>query len=434
MGSKRLKAIAVRGTGAITVAKPEAFLRLIEVYLAAIAEDPVLRRMTEAGLACFRDGANQKGNNPYRNFQDMFWDPAKVAKTSSRVLRERYYVRNLGCFACPVACSHHIRLSDTVEGEGIPSNAIGDWGCKLDVDNLDAIVTSYFLCNQYGLDSDNAAGAIAWLMECQQRGLLTQRDTDGLDLTWGNHHAVHALIRKIAYREGVGNLLAEGGVRAARKLGRGSEKYVVHVKGQELHESLRGRKGYALGVVTSPRGGGHLRGAITCETGLDANEGLRFYGVATAGNRRAYKGKSELVIYFETLKAVVDALGICYFATKSVSLTLPSEVELSALLSAAFGYDVSARELLRIGERIRNVERLYNVRAGMTRQDDVPPARFFQPIPSGPYQGERLERDAWDAMLNQYYALSGWDTATGHPTKAKLDALGLVAVHLSDRD
>lgn len=432
MGAKRLKAIAVKGTGAITVAKPEVFLRLIQEYLAMIATDPVLRQMTEAGLACFRDGANQKGNNPYRNFQDMYWDPAKVALTSSRVLQDRYYVRNLSCFACPVACSHHIRLSDT-EGEGIPSNAIGDWGCKLDVADLDAILTSYFLCNQYGLDSDNAAGVIAWLMECQQRGLLTPRDTDGLDLTWGNHHAVHALIRKIAYREGVGNLLAEGGVRAARKLGRGSEQYVLHIKGQELHEALRGRIGYALGVVTSPRGGGHLRGAMNCETGIEATDGVRLYGVATAGDRRAYQGKPELVIYFETLKAVVDALGLCYFATKWVSPTLPSEVELSALLSAATGYDVSSSDLMRIGERIRNVERLYNVRAGMTRRDDVPPSRFFQPIPSGPYQGERLQRNEWDAMLDRYYALSGWDP-TGRPTPAHLNALGLDAERLGERE
>jgi aldehyde:ferredoxin oxidoreductase len=304
-----------------------------------------------------------------------------------------------------------------------------DFGCKLDIDYPPAIIKAHVLCSQYGLDVDNTAGPIAWAMECYEKGILKKGDLDGIELDWGNYEGALELIRKIAYRDGVGDLLGEGSKRASEIIGKGSGKYAMHIKGQDLYEVLRTSKGWGLGVILSPRGSGHLRGAPTTEVRrISPEEGERFFGVPTAGDRNAYDGKAKLVIYFENLKAVTDAMNICYILTQWSSSYLINPDDISRLYTAAVGVQITPQELMKIGERIHNVEKAFNAREGITRKDDAPPERFFEPIKSGGGKGDRLERDRLDRALDEYYQMRGWDVKTGLQKRAKLEELELVDI------
>jgi len=430
MGFKNLKAVAVRGTGEVSVAQPEKFMQLIEELWEKVLSTDEMRLYEQHGTTLIPEKNNEISANPVRNFQDGYWE--KASNLNAEELKEKYTVRRLSCFGCLVACSHWLRVPSGklkgIEGEGLEANSIKDFGYKLDVDYWPAIIQAHMLCSQYGLDVDNTAGSIAWATECYQRGILTKKDTDGLELEWGNHEVILELIKRIAFRQGFGDLLAEGSKRAAEGIGRGSEKYAMHLKGQDLYEVLRTATGWAIGAILSPIGGGHLRGAPAFEFygKVTPEEGERHYGVYTAGDRRAYEGKAKLVVFMENFKAIVDSLGICYHMTWWRSPYLAGPRDLAGLFAAATGKAITAERLMEIGERIHNVEKAFNVRVGMTRKDDRPPERFFEePIRSGPAKGERLDRDRFEKVLDEYYELRGWEKHTGLPTRAKLEKLGL---------
>lgn len=432
MGSKRLKAIAVRGTGNISVAKPQKFMELVEELLEKVNNDPRMDFFKQYGSMTISQHDNDNWSGcPVRNFQDGYWEKSKNIRCEDLV--KRFSERSLGCFSCPISCSHWLSISagkfEGVSGEGFETNTINNFGYKLNIDNWPAIIQAHVLCSQYGLDVDNTAGPIAWAMECYQRGILTKKDLDGLELEWGNHKAVFELIKKIAMREGIGDLLAEGSKRASDKIGRGSQKYAMHIKGQDLYETLRYRKGWALGVIVSPRGSGHLRGAPAFEGNVSPEDAEKYYGVRTAADRRAYEGKAKIVTWMENFKAVLDSVGICALLSWWKSPHLIGPEDIAKLLGAATGRRTDVRRLMKIGERIHNVEKAINVRGGMTRKDDRPPDRFFkEPIKSGPGRGDILEKDKFEEMLDEYYELRGWDKETGLPTRSKLEEVGLKEV------
>jgi len=432
MGSKHLKAIAVRGTGNIAVAKPEKFMKLVEELLERMNKDPYMEFFKPYGTMTVSQHDNDNWSGcPVRNFQDGYWEKSKNIRCEELV--KRFSKGNLGCFSCPISCSHWLRISTGefkgVSGEGFETNTINNFGYKLGIDNWPAIIKAHVLCSQYGLDVDNTAGPIAWAMECYQRGVLTKEDTGGLELEWGNYKVVLELIEKIAMREGIGDLLAEGSKRASDKIGRGSQKYAMHIKGQDLYETLRYRKGWALGVIVSPLGGGHLRGAAAFEGNIGPEDAEKYYGVRTAADRRTYEGKAKIVTWMENFKAVLDSVGICALLSWWKSPHLIGPEDIAKLLEAATGRRMDVRELLKIGERIHNVEKAINARVGMTRKDDRPPDRFFnEPIKSGPGKGERLEKDKFEKVLDEYYELRGWDKETGLPTRSKLEEVDLKEV------
>lgn len=430
MGSKNLKAVAVRGSGSISVARPEEFMSLVErQWERFIGHEEYESWERRPDWVTTR---NEWSGNPVRNFQDGFWDPEKVEATRTHNLA-KYSVRRIACFACPKACSRYLRVAEGefrgVEGEGYYPATQVNFGCKLDIENLAAIIKAHMLCSQYGLDTDNTVGSIAWAMECYQRGILTSRDTGGLELEWGDHKVVLKLLELIALRKGIGDLLAEGCKRASEKIGRGSDRYCMHLKGQDLMEPLRTARGYAFGTIVSPIGGGHNRGASIYDSfGITAEEGLRLFGIATVGDRKAYEGKAQMCVYQENLKAVIDSLGVCALQTIYYSLRSQNLSELAELLAAATGRTLSVSQLTLIGERIHNIEKAFNAREGMTRKDDYPPQRFFEPIPSGPGKGDCWDRENFDTLLDEYYTLRGWDTETGLPRRSTLRRLGLQAV------
>ncbi len=433
MGSKRLKALAVRGNRPVQVANPEKFFELASKLRDNLVDVGSLKILMKLGTTFIPERANEVSDNPVRNFQYGFWNPEKVERTGSSELIGKYAVRKLACFGCSTPCSHFLHVSDGefsgTKGEGFECNTLRNFGCRVDNDYLPAIIKAHVLCSQYGLDVDGTSGAIAWAMECYQRGILTDSEADGLKLEWGNYNVVLELIRRIAHRQGIGNLLAEGSRKAAETIDKGSEMYSMSILRQDIYETLRAAKGWALGTILSPVGGGHLRGAIVFEQSrLPPEEGQKFFGIPTAGDGKSYVGKAKLVTFFQNFKAIVDSFGMCYFITQYMSPYLISLKDFSELYEAVTGKSIGQSKLLEIGDRIHNLENAYNVRAGITRKDYLPPERFFEPEPSGPGKGEHLDRKKLDEMIDECYELRGWDGATGKPSRVALEKIGLEEV------
>jgi aldehyde:ferredoxin oxidoreductase len=436
MGSKNLKAIAVRGTGSIEVAHPERFMERVNKAWEKV-------RVSEAATIRRRWGTyrtpelfNERGHLSARYFQDDYVSPEIIEKVAPEIFKRGYEVRRLGYSACPIGCSHFYKVMDGpyagLTCEGFEVNDLLNFVARFEIDYPPAILKLHSLCSEYGLDQDNASGVIGWAFECYQRGIITDADTDGLMLEWGDHRAVAELLRKVAYREGIGDLLAEGSKRASEIVGGGSQEFAIHVKGQDSIESMRGSgRGWALGCVVSTRGGTHTRGANLIESmNVPSEISQRIWGIPKIDGPLSYEHKAKLVVYYEKLQAILDSLGVCMFCSNWAGLDLLDPDDLAELYSAATGTMISGEELMVVGERIHNVEKAFNViHAGFTRGDDQPPRRFMEePIKSGPMRGEKLTQEAWDKMLNEYYELHGWDTATGWQSRKCLEDLGLKGV------
>ncbi len=432
MGSKNLKAVAVKGTGEVEVANPEKFNKLVKKAWRKVEKSRTPKRLHELRTISAMKRKNELCSNPVKHFQNGYVEPEKLEKVSPEEFR-KYEVKKLSCSSCPIGCRAYYKINEGpytgTEGEAVEANSVADFASKLEIYYVPAVIKAHILCNQYGIDIDTAAESIAWAYECYEKGILTEKDTDGLKLVWGNHETLMELIRKIAFREGFGNVLAEGVKRAAEKVGRKSQKYAIAMKKQDLYETMRMPKGWALGAALSTRGGGHCSGSPIVEhtyEKISPETALKIYGVATATNPSTYKGKAELVAYHEKLHAVLNSLGICFFSTVWYDVDLLTPQDLADLVSAALNWDISSEELMQIGERIHNLERTYNfLHAGFTRKDDYPPERFFnEPIKSGPYKGEKLHRDKFDQMLDRNYKIHGW-TLEGIPKPETLRKLGL---------
>jgi aldehyde:ferredoxin oxidoreductase len=270
------------------------------------------------------------------------------------------------------------------------------------------------LCNQYGLDMCNAGELIAAAMEWYEKGLITKKDTQGIDLKWGDHEAMIAMCHKIANREGIGDLLAEGGVRAAQKIGRGAEKMITHSKGAMwTSEDERHSQGYMLGIATATRGADHLRSSAVYNP---------------TGGVGSYEGQAEQVYEIQTMNTIADSLELCKFSTARTRMAITLK-DMAELFSAATGTDIGEEGLREIADRIYSLERAFIVREGISRKDDGFVGRYTdEPVHGGPLGGLKHDQEKWDKMLDEYYDFVGWDKKTGVPTRAKLESLGLKAI------
>ena len=428
MGSKNLKAIAVRGDRGIRVARKEAFEDAVDEAVESILSDPLYESAKTFGTLAITGLAQALGFLPTRNFQESTFHGAE--KLRGEVFLQQYGTKHKGCYNCPVACSRFYQVSEgpyaSTRGEGPEYETVSALGAKCGNDNFDAILHANTLCNQLGLDTISTGNTLAWAMECREKGILTRERLDGLDLRFGNDGAMIELIKKIAMRDGIGDLLAEGAFRAAQRIG-GSD-LVVHSKGLDYPAvDIRGTKGMALSFAVSPRGGDHLKGLSLYEVAPDvyAKDIQRETGIeVTPQYWLRYETKAELMRWHENWHCVVDSLGLCKLEGIALKPLLPRHFQ--RMLTAATGWEVTVEELDRIGDRIWNVERLFNVREGKGRKDDLPPRRLLEePISTGPAQGERLDREKYEQMLTGYYLLRGWDPDTGVPTVQKLHELGL---------
>ncbi|MEW5919400.1 MAG: aldehyde ferredoxin oxidoreductase C-terminal domain-containing protein [Bacillota bacterium] len=425
MGSKKLKAVVVDyAKGHVAVANPGEFKKLsCNVWERAKNSKPIncLRRYGTIGTYGV-GGIDSSTPQAWRNHQDEYWDANKYIKLKEVVFREKYETKRLSCFNCPVACSHlYVIKKGNHAGtfcEGIQANTIRGFGSNLDVNEAETVVCANALCNRLGLDIDGVSTALGWAFESYQRGVLSKEEAGGLDLTWGNGEAALILINQIAFRQGLGDLLAEGVAEAAKKLGRGSEAWAVTVKKVGMNEGgVRSHKGWALGIMTSTRGGGHLSGSPASElAGLPPELAEEMFGVKTAGNPLSYKGKGQLVAWLERFKALVDMMSICYFLTwwqGDKQLIGPND--LAELFREATGVEISMNKLYTCAEHLLNLEKALNtLHGGFSRKDDQPHPRLSEiQISTGPFGGEYLDGENWQSMLDEYYLAHGWDTETG---------------------
>ena len=434
-GSKNLKAIAVRGNMPVRIADPDGFWAYNLELLNRVNRSRASRILTRYGTHGAYGVGGPDGKTPQgvRNHRDEYWPADKGMYLREIVFREKWETGRAACFACPSSCTHLYHLPGGKYGpltlEGVHTNTVRALGSNLDIMDAEAVLRGQALINQMGLNTDGVGSVMGWAFEAYERGLLTKEDTGGLELTWGNGEAMVKLLEQIAYRRGIGDLLAKGVKEAARTLGKGSEEFAMHVKGQEMNEqSVRSHKGWALGIFTSTRGSGHLNGASLIERlGMDKEKAKSLFGTEAVSRPEAYEGKGAVTVWFENFKAVVDSMGVCYYCTTWIDMELLGLDEMANLFQLVTGQKTSAQELFWVGERIYNIEKAFNtLHAGFTRKDDLPPKRFMEmPISGGPYAGARLELEGYNRMLDDYYRTHGWDPVTSWQTSGCLDRLGL---------
>lgn len=408
MGSKNLKAVVVRGTRSVRVARPHEFMRACLAAVAKLKENPVSGTgLPTYGTPVIVNVINAHGFMPTKNYQ--FGQFAGAEKISGETIHEQILTRNKGCFACTIACGRVTEIrTGTFKGSGEGPEYETAWalGAATGVDDLAAVTRAGYLCNELGMDTIEAGVSIATAMELFERGYIPERDI-GRPLRFGDAEALVEMTEQMGKGEGFGALLALGGARLAERYGH--PELFMGVKKQAFAAyDGRGAQGMALGYATSNRGACHLRGyTISAEV----------FGVPQKMDPFATEGKAAVAKAFQDVTAFVDATGVCLFTTFALGAD-----ELCAMLEAATGAGYTLEEAIKIGERIWNLERLFNLRAGLSGKDDTLPRRILsEPIPEGPAKG-RVAR--LDEMLPEYYRLRGW-TPDGVPTPEKLNDLAL---------
>jgi len=414
MGSKNLKAIAVRGTKDVRVADPEGLMEFSK-ELWKRAQGPATVKYRTLGTNLNVLVHNRVAALPTRNFSSATFEGAE--KVSGEYLNERFVRKIVACSSCPMRCEH---IAVVPEGpyKGAVSRMeyepLWAFGPHCGVDRLDAIIKAVELCNYYGLDAISAGNIIGFAMDCYENGLLTKDDTGGLDLRFGNHEAMIKMLHMMGRREGLGDILAEGVKRAAEKIGGDAWKLANHIKGLEMTGyDIRGLKTAALGYAVSFRGADHNRhGAYSLDI---TGKTDRF---------KPSKGVGKIVRDREDLYAIIDSLIVCKFS-RGIYEGDGGFGDLAKLYSLVTGFDVAPDELRRAGERINNVARLFNVREGFSRKDDTLPWKIMNvPIPDGMAKGSLVTQEELDFMLDDYYEARGW-SRDGIPTPEKLRELGL---------
>jgi aldehyde:ferredoxin oxidoreductase len=440
MGSKKLKAIVAKPTEQIFTANPQRFQELASSYYSLMENSDFAKLIGQKGThGTYSRDMNDNCSLPTLNTADDHWDPEHMAmidlpqilngQTDMIKLEERF----VSCHNCPLQCGFVVY--EVVKGpyaglklNGFEANTVFAFGSRCDITDVAALLKIFEqLCLQ-GLDNDSTGVVISWAIECYQRGILRPGDTGGMPLAWGDAACVLELIRMISEKEGFGSLLARGVREASNVIGRGSDYYAIHCKGQDNVDAIRAAKGWGFGNVVSLRGGRHVDGSPTTEYQVISSElGEKLYGVPTAGDQTAYEGKGKLTFWYSCFKAVVDSLGICYYTTWWGDHNLLGPKDLAILVSEATGSPISADELLLIGRRIVNVEKAFNTIHGrFSRKDDMPPQIYMdEPVKTGRFKGELLEESKWNEMLDEFYESHGWAKETGQQTRDGLLHLGL---------
>ena len=438
MGSKNLKAIVVQGTGALRVAEPEQFMEAVSRNRAMFKQSKTLESMRKYGTLGGLPRKQETSSLAYKNFQELRIPEAMLHAINPVKTIEKYQTARQSYPGCVIGCSRHLRITEGpyagLQTESCQMEVLNGMQCKLAVWEPTFMFKANALCNQMGLDVDAAGGPIAWAMECYQRGLIDERDTDGIALEWGDTEVILELIRKISYREGFGDLLAEGSAKAADLIGRGSGYYAMHLKGQDLYEPLRGGLAWCLGTTTSTRGGGHTTGtANDVRSGTDPAEIAKartVFGLENPYSPLDYEGRVTLVLYFEVLHRINNSMGVCHMNTIHWDIEHIDLPQLAELYSLATGLPTSVEDLKRIAMRQLILEKAFNLRhTSFGRKDDLPtPRDLTEPIPAGPLAGWKMDEAKFNRMLDEYYERHGWDRQTGFPTRESLTALGLASV------
>ena len=426
MGSKNLKAIAVRGRQRMALHDKE---RVREVVKG------ILKKLPETGLDNLREIGTPRtvlvlqggGMLPTRNFVRGVFDRAD--EISGQRMKDTILVGRGSCYACLVRCKREVEVSEPYHVDpaygGPEFETIGCLGSLCNVGDLKAIALANQLCAAYNIDTISTGTTIAFAMECFEKGILTTEDTGGIELRFGNAEAMVQLVELIGKREGFGDLLADGVKIAAERIGKGAEAYAMHIKGQPpgAHDP-RGKVGVGLGYALSPTGGDHLEAAhdpvFVVEGGVKFVRSLGIVEPIPA--LELSPRKVRMFIYLQHLYNLFNSIGICNFVAHPWGPV--SNNDLVDYVNAVTGWDTSLWELMKVGERYSNMARFFNNREGFSPKDDTLPDRFFQPLQGGPLAGEKLDPEEFRAAIAMYYREMGWDEG-GAPLEGKLEELEL---------
>jgi aldehyde:ferredoxin oxidoreductase len=420
MGSKRLKAVVAGGTHEIKIARKDVFSETSKRNYDLVNESMLKITLETYGTAMVTDLVNVRGGFPTRNWQTGVCPD--IDKISGITLEGTLLVDRKHCYACPISCCRVSVVRSgpyACKGEGPEFESIGAFGGMCALESLEAVTLAHNLCDDYGLDVVSTGSTIAFAIECFEKGILTAADTGGLALKFGDADVVIELIHKIAGREGIGDLLAEGTKRVAQKLDKGAERFAMNVKGLELPAyDPRAAKICGLAFATANRGGDHITAYIEGPAFMD----IPFLCVE---NSRIEDTMIENPAEARVVKDLEDALTVfdCVGTCKFMGMALPAE-DWADMIADCVGWDLTVSDFRKAGERVYNLARAFSVREGLTRADDTLPKRLLEdPLPEGAAEGHRIER--LDESLDAYYGCRGWDPKTGRPTADKLRDLGL---------
>jgi len=425
-----LKAIAVHGTKGLRLANSAIFLDLATQAKNLVESDPRNKLLSRSGVT------------PGLDDQNEFWlgisvtdvpngvDP-RANPPKTQAIPQKFSHKRAGCYGCPVQCMEHY-LEDEVTKGVISCELYSVFVQQVRCHDSAASLQSAILCQKYGLDAVSTGGMITWLMHLYEQGIITDKDTDGIPMEWGNGQSMIKIIEKIAHREGIGDILAEGIVKASAEIGRGSEAYVYEVKNMIVFDHLHPGwspyvKAACLAAAVGPRGD-NIR-SLSSWSAVSRHSSLRD-GIEEVAGRKvdsepdSYEGKPELVIAAEDLITIADMLSVCKW---QVGIYTPRL--LAQLFSAGSGIPTSLEDLFNYAKRIRTMERAYEACEGhMSDQDTLPKSFFNNPIKRGIWKGGVLEPDRFEEMKRRYYTLRGWDPDTGIPTEETLRTMGLAYV------
>lgn len=422
MGSKLLKAVAVRGSKSVNVANQKLLEKTVEELMPTLAHGTHL--MTHGTMASSWKYVEVVGGFAIKNYQTGFL--AERTELTDPELVLQYYLGARSDISCPAACNLYYVIGKGPYagdyGDGFEMTHLQQAGSRLGSFKLDLAHKINSLLDQYGMDISDFGAVVGFVMECYEKGILTKEDVDGLEPKWGDAEVILKLLEMIAYRKGIGNTLAEGIKKAAEIIGKGSEKYALHVKGIGFSTvDPRAAQDWGLGYAVASRGACHMRAAVPDN---------QIFPLC-----QVIEGKAELVALFEHVRAIEDCLEICKWIfwheggniarafEKGLPLPLTWPEILTKFYNYVTGLNLNVNDTLKIGERIVNLERVFNIREGLTRKDDTLPERFLkEPLPEGASKGKVVELDI---MLDEYYDKREWNKNTGFPTKAKLTELGL---------
>jgi aldehyde:ferredoxin oxidoreductase len=431
MGSKNLKAVAVRGTRKVLdlAHDPQTLSELGRKLAKQVREHPQSWELQFRGTPGLTRGLNAGGILPTRNFRSGGFDRAE--ELTWETYEKEIFTARRSCYACAVRCKREVRVDDRYQVSevwgGPEYETVAGFGSNCGISDLQAIAKANELCGRYTLDTISASSAVAFAMECYEHGLIGPEDTGGLELCFGNAEAMVHAVEMIARREHIGDLLAEGTRRAALG-GRDAPNFAMHVKGLDLpmHEP-RGKVGVGIGYAVCETGADHL--VAYHDTALANLESVSFKGALALGltealpPRELSRKKAANYALLESWSSVGKTLGMCYFGPAPRSFIRVEDV--LAAVRAATGWDVTVRDLLRVGERATNLARIFNIREGFSRKDDTLPDRLFQPLEGGALAGVGMSREEFEKTLTDLYEIKGWDPATSVPTRQRLGELDI---------
>ena len=410
MGSKNLKAIAVRGHGKITMAQPDKLRKLVRRLLPLIMSAPSTQIQAAYGTAGEVRVFYEYGDMPIKNFSQGIWDGIERLKGEN--LAKTIVKGHLACYNCPIGCWRYVEFNG-VKGRAPEYEAVASLGSNLLIDDPYIIAKAVNLCNRYGIDVISLGVTISWAIECYEKGLLTKEDTGGIELKWGDGETLLKLIELVKDRKGFGKILAEGTRIASKIIGRSSEKYAMHVKGLEvpMHDP-RAFKSMGVQYATSNRGACHLQGL---SFRIGQGERIHDLKITKRYDRFAEEEMGWVVATLQDWHQVLESMIICKF------ISIPP-AHVAAMYSMVTGRRTLLPELLKAGARIFNLQRLFNIACGYDRKSDTLPERFLkEPLKDGGAKGQTVNLDV---MLKEYYEYRKWDE-NGIPKKELLEDLGL---------